>query len=272
MRITYILKMRSTIGFLAKKMKAKISNRWQFSKRERHALLFIVACYLCVFGIEQLICERNYQAQILKENICSVLFTYSHLYVEGDSLEKEYKPKFHREFYDKKEFTSWKKDSIPPKQKFTPSAKPFLSGPSRIEINAADSAEWNSLPGIGDYMTKAILNYRAALGGFVNMEQLQNMRQMRPETFEKIKDHLWCDPKKITPLPINTADAYTLSKNPYLSYAHCKTIVAYREKHGPILSFETIEHLGILDDLTITALRPYLAATFEQAAKNEPIP
>ena len=252
-------------------MAVKFAHKWHFSKRERHALLFIVCCYMCIHGFEYLILKHHYQEQKLRENICSVLISKTHLHFADDSLENEKKPKLNREFYIKKEFASLKKDSIPQKQNFTPSAKPFLSGPSRIEINAADSAEWNSLPGIGDYMTKSILNYRNALGGFIHIDQLKNMRQMRPETFEKIKDHIWCDAKKITPLAINSADAYTLSKNPFLNYSQAKTIVAYREKHGPFLNFEAIAQMGILDDLTITALRPYLAATFEQAAKNEPI-
>jgi competence protein ComEA len=247
-------------------MKSHLWSKWHFSKRERHAILFIGLCYMAIYIF---LCwqKKEYaKRQLFLEKVYQPLLAFIPHLPDSSSTTNDYQKK---KWNDNALYTNkatYQRDSLIPSQTFYPRASPYLSGPSRIEINSADSAEWNALSGIGDYMTKAIINYRNALGGFYSLDQLKNMKQMRPETFEKIKARLWCDQSKISPIPFNTADAYTLSKNPYLNYTQAKAIVAYREKHGLFTDLASLLKVGVLDDLTISNLRPYLAATFEQAA------
>ena len=44
-----------------------------------------------------------------------------------------------------------------------------------VDINTASATEWDALPGIGEVLSKRVVNYRAALGGFVSVDQVANV-------------------------------------------------------------------------------------------------
>ena len=44
-----------------------------------------------------------------------------------------------------------------------------------VNINTASATEWDALPGIGEVLSKRVVNYRAALGGFVSVDQVANV-------------------------------------------------------------------------------------------------
>ena len=44
-----------------------------------------------------------------------------------------------------------------------------------VDINTASATEWDALPGIGEVLSKRLVNYRAALGGFVSVDQVANV-------------------------------------------------------------------------------------------------
>ena len=44
-----------------------------------------------------------------------------------------------------------------------------------VDINTASATEWDALPGIGEVLSRRVVNYRAALGGFVSVDQVANV-------------------------------------------------------------------------------------------------
>jgi competence protein ComEA len=62
-----------------------------------------------------------------------------------------------------------------------------------VNINTADEAELETLPGIGPAKSAAIIEYRKTNGGFKSVEELQSISGIGPKTFEKLKDKITVD-------------------------------------------------------------------------------
>lgn len=56
-----------------------------------------------------------------------------------------------------------------------------------INLNTADVAALDTLPGIGESKAKAIIAYRDSHGGFKNIDELKEVKGIGESTFEKLK-------------------------------------------------------------------------------------
>lgn len=63
-----------------------------------------------------------------------------------------------------------------------------------IDINTADAALLEQLPGVGPVTAQAIIEYRTANGAFARVEDVQNVKGIGPSTFNKLKDHITVSP------------------------------------------------------------------------------
>jgi len=63
----------------------------------------------------------------------------------------------------------------------------------KININKADSALLETLPGIGPSKAARIIEYREANGSFKNIEDIMNVSGIGQKTFENIKDLICVD-------------------------------------------------------------------------------
>src|SRR5687767_7242716 len=64
---------------------------------------------------------------------------------------------------------------------------------SSIDINAADTSAFISLPGIGSKLALRIVNFRDKLGGFYSVDQVGETYGLPDSTFQKIKQWLKLD-------------------------------------------------------------------------------
>ncbi|TCO09785.1 helix-hairpin-helix domain-containing protein [Natronoflexus pectinivorans] len=128
----------------------------------------------------------------------------------------------------------------------------------RISINLADTAHWQLLRGIGPVLSRRIVAYRRALGGFVDINQISEVYGISPVLFSDIKPYLVLDTIVVNPININTASVRQLREHPYLSFFHAKEIVDYRQKNGNIRNLNEIETLKELSDLSWERMRFYL--------------
>lgn len=69
--------------------------------------------------------------------------------------------------------------------------EPFIDIP-RVDINKADSAALDALPGIGPYFAARILEYRTQLGGFRSTEQLMDIKYFDKEKYDALSDLIFC--------------------------------------------------------------------------------
>jgi competence protein ComEA len=56
-----------------------------------------------------------------------------------------------------------------------------------VNINRANSAQLQTLNGIGPTKAEAILKYRKAHGGFKSVDELVNVKGIGPKTLQKLK-------------------------------------------------------------------------------------
>lgn len=82
-----------------------------------------------------------------------------------------------------------------------------------IDLNTADSAAFETLPGIGPAFASRIIKYRTLLGGYLKVEQLKEVYGMSEETYERIKPLCTLSTTAVKMIP-----AETLWKTPYKFY------------------------------------------------------
>ena len=58
----------------------------------------------------------------------------------------------------------------------------------RVELNSADKAALESLPGIGPRTAELIIDYRMKNGGFEKIEDLMNVRGIGERTFLRLRE------------------------------------------------------------------------------------
>jgi competence ComEA-like helix-hairpin-helix protein len=128
-----------------------------------------------------------------------------------------------------------------------------------LQINKADSASIEKLPGIGAYFTKKILTFRNALGGFATIEQLAEIKNLPDSTFQKIKSRIKVEENEVQKLNVNLLPADTLARHPYISLRQANIIVAFRSSHGKFKQIEDVQRAGLFSDSLFQKLKPYLS-------------
>ena len=124
--------------------------------------------------------------------------------------------------------------------------KPYIDIP-RIDLNRADSAAFETLPGIGPYFAAKMVSYRKELGGYSHPEQLMEIYHFDREKYDALKDLITCS--KPTPYPIWTLSGAELARHPYLSRDEAHSIVLFRT-HQPRESWtlDGLQKAGILSE------------------------
>lgn len=112
-----------------------------------------------------------------------------------------------------------------------------------VDLNTADSALLVELPQIGGYTAIRIITFRDKLGGFLDKEQLRDVKGIDEERFKTIEPYIVIGETEPTKIDVNRADFKTLVNHPYLSYEQVKRIFNQREKRGMIKNWAQLEAL-----------------------------
>ena len=129
-----------------------------------------------------------------------------------------------------------------------------------LDINSADSAAFDTLPGIGPYFAARMVEYRTRLGGYSYTEQLTDIYNFGQERFDALRDLVCCSPPE--PYPLWTLPSDSLRLHPYIGgYREAAAIVLLRENYpADSLSVGLIRRAGILPEEDMTRLERCLIA------------
>jgi DNA uptake protein ComE-like DNA-binding protein len=153
----------------------------------------------------------------------------------SDSLLNALSPyfKFPDWVNNKKEFPNYKKF---PNTAFAKKEKILI-----VDINQASQEDLVKIYGIGEAISIRILQFKENIGGFVSMEQMNDIYGLSPEVIENLNSHF-----KVLAVPnvkkidINDASIKELSLFPYFKYPISKNIVTFRSMNGDIKNTEDL--------------------------------
>lgn len=117
-----------------------------------------------------------------------------------------------------------------------------------LDLNAADSAAFDELPGIGGYFAAKMVEYRGRLGGYSCPEQLLDIYHFDAEKLSKIRDLVEVKTRP-EPFRLWSLPADSLKLHPYIkTWQTAKSIVLYRENNPRTeLTVDGLVRAGILD-------------------------
>ncbi len=128
-----------------------------------------------------------------------------------------------------------------------------------LEINTATLNQLVDIKGIGSYTANDIIKYRQKLGGFVNIEQLLEIKSIKKETYDYIYKKFTVDPKNIKKLSLNFSEVEDYVAHPYFNYYQAKEIVKFRTINGPYKEKKQLLDNKILLELSYKKVEPYLS-------------
>jgi DNA uptake protein ComE-like DNA-binding protein len=162
--------------------------------------------------------------------------------------------------YQKKQLVLWTMDSlITIHGNMAPKFVTFVDQSSiNLPINQADTADWALLRGVGSVLSRRIVSYRKALGGFVSIDQVAEVYGISPVLFEDIKPYLTLDSIELEAIDVNKASLRRLRNHPYMDYYMARAIVDARQTKGPFASLDQVEELEVFDAELWGKLENYL--------------
>ncbi len=118
----------------------------------------------------------------------------------------------------------------------------------KIDLNLADSAAFDALPGIGGWFAKKMIEHREALKGYSYKEQLMDIYRFDREKYDALADLITVDSAGVTPYPLWTLPADSLRRHPYIgNYETARAIVLYRDNSpAEEWTVEGLREAGIL--------------------------
>jgi len=161
-----------------------------------------------------------------------------------------------------------------------------------IDINSADSAALETLPGIGESKAAAIIQYRTDHGPFKSVDELDNVSGIGPSTLASIRELVTVGPGSPAtatasatastastpaaatatastpptstatsssggcPVNINAADASGLKSLPGIGDSKAAAIVQYRTDHGAFASCDALDGVSGIGPSTLATLAP----------------
>lgn len=109
--------------------------------------------------------------------------------------------------------------------------EPFIDIP-KTDINKADSAAFDALPGVGGWTAAKMVEYRTQLRGYSCPEQLMEIWHFDRERYDGLKDLIVCS--SVPAYPFWSLPADSLRLHPHIrSWQTARAIVFYREHNPP---------------------------------------
>ena len=129
-----------------------------------------------------------------------------------------------------------------------------ISETEHIILNTADTAELMKVPGIGPYFAKKVVQYGQRLGGYVSVDQLDEIEDFPTEA----KRFLVVEGAAPKRLNVNKLSLNELKRHPYINFFMARTITDYRRLHGALHSLNDLRLTRDFPPEVIARLEPYV--------------
>lgn len=127
-----------------------------------------------------------------------------------------------------------------------------------VDINSADSALLDAVPGIGPRTAAGIIAYRSRLGGFHDPEQVMELGYVTESNMEAMRTQIWADSCLIRKIDINFAAPGVLAAHPYIAPKTLRKLLHNRQLKGGWTAVEEMIEDGTLTAAEAVRLAPYL--------------
>ena len=133
--------------------------------------------------------------------------------------------------------------------------QPKIHKGEHVVLNTADTTALKTVPGIGSYFARKVVQYGQRLGGYVSVDQLDEIEGFPLDA----KDFLVIQNPSPQKLSINQLTLNELKRHPYINFYMAKAITDYRRLHGPIRSLDDLRLSKDFPPEVIKRLLPYVA-------------
>jgi serine/threonine protein kinase len=117
-----------------------------------------------------------------------------------------------------------------------PLNSPKLRPGETVVLNTADTTALKTIPGIGPYYARKIVQYGQRLGGYVNVDQLDEIEDF-PSEVKSFLVVCGAHPQKLN---LNKLSLNELKRHPYITFFMARAITDYRRLHGPLHSLSDL--------------------------------
>ena len=124
-----------------------------------------------------------------------------------------------------------------------------------VVLNTADTATLRKVPGIGSYYAKEIVRYGQRLGGYVSVDQLDEIADFPQDA----KKYFVVEDAHPQQLNVNKLTLQQLRRHPYINFYQAKAIMDYRRLHGNLKSLQDLRLSKDFPPEVIERLNPYVS-------------
>ena len=129
----------------------------------------------------------------------------------------------------------------------------------RSDINMASAEDLTAISGIGPVLSKRIVKFRNALGGFLVDDQLLDVYGLDTLVAQRLmKRYTVVRPPKPKQINLQTATTDELSELVYLSHQLASQIIRYRDSLGRLDSLEQLTKIQDFPSEKISRIKLYL--------------
>ena len=159
--------------------------------------------------------------------------------------------------HEKRDYRDGAHDSARQRHVSVPSERRYqtkISEGETVVLNTADTTLLKTVPGIGPYFARKIVQYGERLGGYVSVDQLDEIEgfPLDAKTYLVIENPA---PRKLN---VNKLSLNELKRHPYINFYQARAITDYRRLHGPIHSLQDLRLSKDFPPEAITRLEPYV--------------
>ena len=213
-----------------------MNNFLTFTKGERVAIIILAAVIFLLIAANFFIANRPANVKENLQNLDSIMALHEAAVEKLKTTRpQDYKTTSEVTETPRRRDTKSYKETI---NNINKKVQQPIARSQKLNLNSADTTELKSLPGIGSFFAKNIVDYRNKLGGFIEKEQLLEVYAFDTTRMANIENLIVIDTIELRKVNVNTDDFKTILRHPYIEYEDVKKIVNYRESKGMIKSWE----------------------------------